>query len=805
MKTLLLPILLCPFFAFSQVKGTVQENGSNEPIFGAKIVTTGGGRAISDLDGKFALEGILFPDTMIVSAQTYENDTTILTSSSEPIVIKMRKPQELKTIVVTSGRRGQDIEDVPVSMEILTPELIDNKGLANLEEAVSQSPGVFTMDGQVSIRGGSGFAYGAGSRVLLLWNGIPILSGDAGDAKWNAIPMECASQVEILKGASSVLYGSGALNGIISLQERLPSLEGQTRVKVQSGIYDNPKRSTLQWWSKGGNPMFHQAEAYYGKMYKNVGFTVSANGFATPGYREGEQEDRARLSGTFYFRPKNLPDLKAGVSTNFQYQKTANFIIWQSDTFAYTPSGSADTSLAESTLSYQSGVRFSIDPYVKYFDKKRNLHTLKTRYYFIDNNNITNPGQSSQSAVSYADYQFQRKWGKRTVLTSGFTGIRSDVSSGLFGDHYSNNVALYSQYEYKLDRLDLTGGMRLEYFEMDDIRGDSEFRFGSDSSAVAMPIYPIIRLGAHYQVGKFSHLRASFGQGIRYPSVAERYIATNVGALNVFANPGLTRETGWAAEIGFKQAIKIGDNWKGLVDVAGFVNQYNNMMEFTFGIFNPGTGERLDPSAPDYNQQIAEILDPSTGYTINDIFGFSAENAESARIMGAEISFNSQGTIGDVTLTSLIGYTYMIPETQNTDSAYVETFSTYQYDSETQTATYDPTLKYRFNHLFKADVEAEWKGISIGMSCRYNSFMKNIDAIFEDELINGLYILPGLERYREDYNKGNLVFDARIGYRFMEHYRVGFIVNNFLNEEYTTRPGDVQAPRNFILQLQMKF
>ena len=391
------------------------------------------------------------------------------------------------------------------------------------------------------------------------------------------------------------------------------------------------------------------------------------------------------------------------------------------------------------------------------------------------------------------------------MLTSGFTGIRTDVGSELFGDHFSNNLAIYSQYEYKLDRLDLTGGIRLEYFEMDDIRGDSDFSFSGDTAGASIPIYPIMRFGAHYQVAEYSHIRASFGQGIRYPSVAERYVATSVGALNVFANPNLTRETGWAAEVGFKQAIKIGEKWKGLIDVAGFVNQYNNMMEFTFGIFNPGTGERLDPTAPDYNDIVAQILDPSTGYTINDIFGFSAENAESARIMGAEISFNSQGTIGDVKLTSLIGYTYMIPETQNTDSAYVETFSTYQYDPGTQTASFDPTLKYRFNHLFKADVEAEWKGISLGMSSRYNSFMKNIDAIFEDELIDGLFILPGLERYREEFNRGNLVFDVRVGYKFMDHYRIGFIVNNVLNEEYTTRPGDVQAPRNFILQLQMKF
>ena len=82
--------------------------------------------------------------------------------------------------------------------------------------------------------------------------------------------------------------------------------------------------------------------------------------------------------------------------------------------------------------------------------------------------------------------------------------------------------------------------------------------------------------------------------------------------------------------------------------------------------------------------------------------------------------------------------------------------------------------------------------------------MNNIDKIFQEDL-NGTVILPGIKEYREQYDKGNLVFDLRIGYKFMDHYRIGFIVNNMLNTEYSSRPGDVQAPRNFIVQIQMKF
>lgn len=775
MKYILLFLLLIPVLTFSQINGKVVQFDTKEPIVGAKIIASNGQKAISDFDGKFTIQAESFPITLITSLIPFANDTTIIQAAGD-ITISLSEPvQNIATVVVSAGRRSQDIEEVPISMEIIKTAMIDNKGISDLEQAVDQSPGVYAMDGQVSIRGGSGFSYGAGSRVLLLWNGVPMLSGDAGDTKWNSIPMEQASQIEILKGASSVLYGSGALNGIISLTEREPGLKGETKIKIQSGIYGNPKRETLKWWSS--NPMFYQLEAYHGKMYKKYGYTISTTGFKNQGYRQGETEDRARVSGSVFFRPEKIKRLKGGVGYNIQYQKTGNFIIWQSDTFAYTPSGGADTSNAESTLTYNTGLRLSVDPYIKYIDKNNNRHNLKTRLYYVENTNLTNKEQSSGSAISYADYQFQHAWKNGSVLTTGLTTIYNKVNSNLFGDHFSSNSAVYGQYEQKIGRLDITGGLRFEYFEQDNRRGDSDFYFGKDSSKI--PVYPIVRLGIHYKLAKYTHLRASYGQGVRYPSVAERYTVTSVGALNIFPNPSLKPEIGWAAEIGIKQGVKMGD-WKGLIDVAGFINQYDNMMEFTFGLYPPpGMVLSTNPNSPGY---------------IKNWLGFQAQNAEKARITGMEFSFNSQGKIREVELVCLIGYTYMNPISLNDDSLYISNFS----DSGST------LLKYRFKNLAKADVEATWKNFSIGASMRYNSFMSNIDATFEDGVF-GTQILPGLKQYREKNNTGNIVFDARIGYSFKDHYRVGFMINNVLNAEYTTRPGDVQAPRTFIVQLQMKF
>jgi iron complex outermembrane receptor protein len=782
----LLVFTLCIFSTslFAQVTGKIIDSKTKEPMPGVKITVSDGMMYKSNGEGLFSFSPKNYPVTVVCSFIQFTNDTTIVNGPGE-ITIAMSEPvTNFQTVVISAGKRKQAVEEVPVSMEIIKPQLIDNKGITDLEQAVDQTPGVFTMDGQVSIRGGSGFAYGTGSRVLLLWNGMPLLSGYAGDTQWNAIPMEQADQVEVMKGASSVLYGSGALNGVISLLEKEPKSDPEMKLKIQTGIYDNPRRESLKWWGKNHpsqkfNPMYQQVEFYRGQMYRKAGYTVSTTFFRSDGYRDGEGEMRGRVSGTVYIRPETWKRTKMGIGYNYQVQKTGNFLIWQSDTLGYTPSGGTDTSNAASTLTYNLGHRLFIDPYLKYTDKYDNKHSLKTRMYYAQNTNLNNVSQSNGAIIYYTDYQFQKQFDNGIILTSGLSNIRNVVFSNLFGDHNSNNAAAYVQYEHKItDKLDLTGGMRIEHFIMDGKGGDSRFVIGKDS-AVVLPVYPILRAGLHYQIAKYTHLRISAGQGIRYPAVAERYTQTSVGALNIFPNAALTPEKGWAGEIGIKQGVKMGE-WKGMFDAAWFINRYQNMIEFTFGVYNPpGTTLSSDPSSP---------------YYFNNWVGFRANNAEAAQITGLDLSFNSMGKIGDFEIISLIGYTYMNPISLNNDSTYIESFSD----------TTSGMLKYRFRHLAKADIEVNYKKFSFGVSCRYNSFMANIDKVFEDN-IQGTFILPGLKEYRKIYNKGNLVFDARFAYKLNEKVRLSFIGNNIFNSEYTSRPGDIQPPRNFAVQAQIKF
>ena len=58
-----------------------------------------------------------------------------------------------------------------------------------------------------------------------------------------------------------------------------------------------------------------------------------------------------------------------------------------------------------------------------------------------------------------------------------------------------------------------------------------------------------------------------------------------MGGLNIFPNNNIQPEYGWSAELGLKQGFKI-NNFKGYIDLSGFVTRYQDMIEFMFGFYN---------------------------------------------------------------------------------------------------------------------------------------------------------------------------------------------------------------------------
>ena len=245
--------------------------------------------------------------------------------------------------------------------------------------------------------------------------------------------------------------------------------------------------------------------------------------------------------------------------------------------------------------------------------------------------------------------------------------------------------------------------------------------------------------------------------------------------------------------MGIKQGFKI-KNFKGYLDVSAFLTQYEDMMEFMFDYYD------LDGSDISSEQLTALVM--AGGFdTLENYLGARSTNIQNANIPGMEISIVGQGDIGEISITTLAGYTYINPTAINPDSAYLATFS----DPELR------TLKYRNKHMAKIDLQIDYKRFAIGTSVRYTSFMDNVDEVFTGPLpgiiIDGqpVEILPGYGPYRDARRTGDVVCDARISYGVTEGSRLSLLMNNVFNREYSNRPGNVLPPRTIICQYTLRF
>ena len=809
---MLVIITLCNLTLYSQtIIGAITDANNNEKLIGVNIILENGGGTSTDVFGNYTLntsEGTKKITFKYIGYKDIVKEISLAKDENKTINIALENSSEhLSTVVISAGRFEQKIEEITVSMEVIKSTLIENKNTTQIETAMDQIPGVNITDGQANIRGGSGWSFGAGTRVLVMVDDMPLISGDAGQAQWSLIATENINQVEVIKGASSALYGSSALNGVINVRTAFASqkdidknkLPGYTKVNMHFGIIDKAKRNELNWNGEKRRA-FKGIEFLQGMKFDNLDLSIGGNIFKDDGYRYGEITDRKRFNINTTYKSKKIEGLSYGVNANFLSQSSGSTLIWNGLDQAYIP--------LDSSMSTTTGDTYNIDPSITYI-KGNNRHNLRTRYLKVTKNNLTDGidiGQSNSSNTYYTDYQWQKNIKKYKLrITSGTTNEKVNANSDLFsGKNYKINNSLYTQLDKKWNRLNISLGARYESFKL---HSEDKYFIEGDSINDFTAGQPVFRTGINYQAAEATYVRASWGQGYRFPSMAELFISTNQSGLEIYPNPELKPESGWSSEIGIKQGVKTG-KWMGYIDVAAFMMQYDDMMEFSFGQWEKSKGE-------------------TNFYGL----GFKSVNVGETRISGLELSISGQGKINsDLTINLIAGYTYMHPISLNPNDPYAfgvhhgDTIKTiYIIDETTGDTTNtnynlyeDPVnysnsssdstmLKYRYNHIAKADIEIVYKGISIGGSFRYNSFMKNIDNIFTQSILQSEAIgISGINEARDKFKDGDLIIDLRAGYQMTKTARLGFIVNNILNREYMSRPANMMPPRTFAMQLALK-
>lgn len=768
------------FFSFFAqngiISGVVRDKKTQEPLPGVNIVLDDKSGSASDANGYFTFKtnsiGKQTISFIYIGYKTLKQLVFIKPDEEIKLNVFLEEDVQLiDEIVVSASKFEQRLSEVTVSMEVIKPKLLENNNVVTMDAAINRIPGVDIISDQPSIRGGSGYSYGAGSRVLLLVDDMPLISPDAGDIKWNYLPIENVSQIEVVKGAASALFGSSALNGVINVRTAYPKLKPETKVTIYNGFYMNPKRKELKWWGET-QPLFLGSNIFHMQRIKNFDIVIGAHGFSDNGYRQYETEERLRGNFNLRYRfPKNQ-GITLGLNGNFMTMDKTEFFLWKN-----ADSGAWRQDLSSTTRNI--GTRINFDPYFTFYSSEKNKHSLKTRYFYVKNNVPSDTAKNSNSSQYYSEYQFQRKIKEDFSMTLGILHSYNTVFGRLFDKHDATNIAIFGQFDKKLfKKLNLSSGLRAEYFRIDSKESKSVI---AGDTIKEIPVQPVLRFGANYQLFEYTFLRASFGQGYRFPTVAEKYTYTNVGALNIFPNPYLKPETGWSTEVGIKQGLKI-SNWNGYLDISAFWQEYTKMMEYTFGFYHPTTFRPLNLNDP------ADLM--VIGQYGFKALGFQSQNIGSAKIIGFDATFTGQGSFFGIPATLLAGYTYTDPRDLNL--------------KDTLKSTKSNILKYRYFHSLKADFQLDFEKISTGISMIYHSRIINIDLAFEDLMGDGpgvgIELLPGLYEYRKKNNKGTIYFDYRISWNINESSKLSLVVKNLFNAEYMGRPGDIRPPRNVSLQ-----
>jgi outer membrane receptor protein involved in Fe transport len=744
-----LVFFLCGFLSISlysqhEISGTVIDGETQHPLPFANIQGLESA-TITDNHGNFILKTSLEYDTIEV---TYLGFNTLsipfhsiksqhslgqleLTSSSE----------QLNTVTITSGKFKKRIQDVTVSMEILQPGLLERNHIQSFSDILDKIPGVNYIDGQVNIRGGAGYSYGAGSRVMLLIDNIPALTSDAAFANWSDIPIETIAQVEVLKGAGSALYGSAAMNGVINILTKYAKKEAEFNLQVQGKAFLSPADSLMKWWDSP--PYQTNISSSFSKKFGDLSLVAAGYLVREESFRKDTYNNYGRLNLKLDYALRD--NLVAGLTANLNQGKSQTFFYWKNDR--------AGAYLADS-INYSSSkkTRYTLDPRLIFYGPRQFTHRLTGRIYGVSNESDND--QSNFLTSFYGEYQAQKKWEDLDlVATSGWVSQLANINAPLYGDtsFLSLNHAYYLQVEKKFfERLSLNMGGR---YEINKISGPSVIN-GMPVEEQGFEGRPVFRAGMNFKLFPYTNFRASWGQGYRYPSIAEKYISTTAGILNIVPNPSLKSETGWTAEIGLRQGFGLG-NLKGYIDASAFRSRYDDMMEFNIqlGTFPPK---------------------------------FSAQNIGNTDIKGLEFSGGFTSQWGKLKWELQGGYVYIDPAYRN-----------FSEDIQILSTSEENILKYRNKHSATLNTQINYSGLSLGVGSEYRSFMEAIDAVFNE-------FIPGVKSFRAAHAQGTQVWYGHLGYETI-HWDISLRMDNIFNAVYTNRPAKLEAPRSLSMQLKYKW
>ena len=542
--------------------------------------------AITSLDGK-ATNIVSEKSIITISFTGYKTliDTII---PGEAKVFQMGLDlMNLDQVVVTATRTNKKLKDVPVITQLILSEDISSRGITEMGTLLEDEvPGL-----EIHQAG-----YGADIKmqgldanyVLFLIDGERMAGETEGNIDLNRINMNDVDRVEIVKGASSALYGSQAMGGVINIITKKPknkiefSLGGKYSQMNQINFSDLKSDDDFYFYkSKLDMPNLN--------LYSTLGFSLKK--FVSKTTFNVKSTDAYRLvSSDSLYKDYVDRDLKAVELTEMEIPGSENYTISQVFEYKFT----------EKLRLHANGSYYKRS---QYDFRKNNIYDQFEDYNFgLKANYLIAP--SSEILLSYHDdvynkYEVSESTEKRTteytnhfynpkailtqsiseqhLLTAGLEDLAEDLETKMFSGKVdslvfknTNTIIVYAQDDYKINsKLSVIGGLRMDYHSA----------FGGHVSPKFSLMYKWIPIT----------LRANYANGFRSPTLKELYMDWDMlGMFYIKGNESLVPETnnyisfsGEYTRSSFNASMNFYQNW-----FKNKIGGYWSMDEFGKQIYN---------------------------------------------------------------------------------------------------------------------------------------------------------------------------------------------------------------------------
>lgn len=551
--------------------------------------------------------------TSVVLATDYDRSEPDNTKKSQEDVAF---DSQLEEVVVTATHTPKALKDVPVVTRLIPLVDLKKADATNVQDLLTQElPGLefgFAMSQETSLNM-SGFG---GNAVLFLVDGERLAGETMDNTDYNRLNLDDVGRIEIVKGASSALYGSNAVGGVINIISRESTERWTANVNSRYGSMGNEWRNganvsfNLGKWNSQTN--FQQTKIDPIKLSSGPTSEEKAIAALLGKTVEEDKSNVKKLYGQESFNIKERLKFSPSESLKFIARGSYFYRESQRETYNYHFNG------------YSGGLKTLYD-----WKKGGNIE-VSYAYDQYDKANYTPEGirthdHDYRNAQHTVHALYNNAFGKN-VLTVGTDLLHDYLTTYQFLDntsHEQNNIDAYAQFDYNpTKRFNVVGSVRYDHFS------------ASDKQAFTA------RLATVYKFDKFT-LRANYANGFRAPSLKEMYMHFDMGNMGymIIGNPDVEPEKSNNFNLAVEHNNKVTD--------AGILNgQYNLTLMGYCNIFdkritNVGRYWVVDDSYREGGYQV--LYDDERIREEGDGYVFIADDGTEYKALTSSLYWNEDG------------------------------------------------------------------------------------------------------------------------------------------------------------------